>query len=97
MVFANKIKPVRGQVLIRMENISPSSVLEIPDQFRDRPQTGMVVEVGDKPRTAKDLEVEHEVFPGDRVFLSTHSGRELNIHGTLHKLVPEWEILAVLG
>jgi co-chaperonin GroES (HSP10) len=97
MVFADKIKPIRGQVLIRMESINPSSIIEIPEQFRDVPQTGMVVDVGNKPRTAKDIEVEHEVIPGDRVFLPPHCGKDLSLHGIPHKLVAEWQILAVLG
>ena len=97
MIFADKIKPVRGQVLIRMEMLQPTGMIEIPDQFREVSNTGMVVETGAKPRTLKGIEAEHEVNPGDRVILSKHSGRDLEISGRPHKLVAEWEILAVLN
>ena len=96
MIFADKVHPVRGQVLVRMEIETPSTVIEIPDAFRQASTTGMVVEVGEKPLTAKGIEAEHEVIPGDRVYLPPHSGRELSIAGVPYKLIAEWQILAVL-
>lgn len=83
-----KIKPLSGYVLIKQldEETRSESGIIIPEIAKEKPQKGLVVEVGD--------EIAEQIKIGCKVIFKKWGGHELRHEGEDVILIEEEEILA---
>ncbi len=82
------IQPLGLRILIKpldQENRTSSGIL-IPETAKEKPQTGLVVAVGD------DEEIKLKV--NDKVLFAKYSGTEFKFHGQDYLLIDQNDILA---
>lgn len=86
-----KIQPLGERVLIRPleEESRTSSGLYIPDTAKEKPQTGLVIAIGDE-------EDEIPVEVGQKVLFPKYTGTEIKIDGVEHLIMDAGDILAVV-
>lgn len=91
----DKIRPLYDRVLIqRIEDEGrTASGLYIPENAKEKAQTGKVVSVGSGRLTPDGRAVPMQVKVGDTVFFGKYSGTDA---GTNHLIIREEEILGVV-
>jgi chaperonin GroES len=84
------IKPLGARVLIKAleQEGRTSSGLYLPETAKEKPQTGLVVAVGDD----EDIKVKVD----DKVLFAKYSGTEIKLDGTEYLLMESSDILARL-
>ncbi len=85
-----KIQPLGGRVLIKpLEQESrTTSGIYVPETAKEKPQTGLVVAVGDD----EDIKVQ----VNDKVIFAKYSGTEVKLDGVEYLLMESSDILARL-
>lgn len=85
------IKPLGERVLIKpvQEESRTSSGLYIPDTAKEKPQTGLVVALGQS-------EEEFSVEVGQTVLFPKYTGTEIKIEGEEHLIMDADDILAII-
>jgi len=83
-----KIQPMGARVLIRPleQESKTSSGLLLPETAKEKPQTGVVVAIGE------DEEIKLKV--NDRVLFAKYSGTEIKLDGTEYLLMECSDVLA---
>ena len=84
------IQPLGARVLIRpLEQESrTNSGIYVPETAKEKPQTGVVVAVGDD----EDMKLKVD----DKVLFAKYTGNEIKLDGTDYLLVEESDVLARL-
>lgn len=87
------IKPLGARVVIQpvAEENRTDSGLYIPDTAKEKPQTGVVVAVGD---STEDVEITVKV--GDKVLFPKYTGTEIKLGGEDYNIMDFEKVLAVL-
>ena len=87
------IKPLGARVVIQPveEENRTDSGLYIPDTAKEKPQTGIVVAVGDSTE-----EVKITVKVGDKVLFPKYTGTEIKLGGEDYNIMDFEKVLAVL-
>ncbi len=87
-----KIQPLGERVLIRPtdEESRTSSGLYIPDTAKEKPQTGLVVAIGDE-------EDDISVKVGQKVLFPKYTGTEIKLDGVEHLIMDAGDILAIVN
>ena len=83
-----RIQPLGARVLVKpldQESKTPSGLL-LPDTAKEKPQTGLVVAVGDD----EDIKLREN----DKVIFAKYSGAEVRLHGVDYLLMECGDILA---
>lgn len=85
-----QVQPLGDRVLIKLveEQERTQSGIYIPDTAKDKPQTGLVVAVGD----GEDVKVKN----GQRVLFAKFAGTEIKIDNVEHLILSAEDILAVV-
>ncbi len=85
-----EVRPLGDRVLVKMveEQQRTQSGIYIPDTAKDKPQTGLVVAVGDGE--------EVKVKEGQRVLFAKFAGTEIKIDNVEHLILSAEDILAVV-
>ena len=85
-----QVKPLGDRVLIKLveEQERTQSGIYIPDTAKDKPQTGLIVAVGDGE--------EIKVKEGQRVLFAKFAGTEIKIGTEEHLILSTDDILAVV-
>ena len=86
-----KIQPLGERVLIRPleEESRTSTGLYIPDTAKEKPQTGLIVAIGDE-------EDEIPVKVGQKVLFPKYTGTEIKLAGVEHLIMDASDILAIV-
>ncbi len=85
-----QVKPLGDRVLVKLveEQERTQSGIYIPDTAKDKPQTGLIVAVGD----GEDIKVKQ----GQRVLFAKFAGTEIKIGSEEHLILSTDDILAVV-
>ncbi len=85
-----QVQPLGDRVLVKLveEQQRTQSGIYIPDTAKDKPQTGLVVAVGD----GEDIKVKE----GQRVLFAKFAGTEIKIDNVDHLILSAEDILAVV-
>lgn len=96
-VTARNVRPLRNQVLVRIEQRAPQiGGIILPDVSLEKKEaTGFVVALGDGDRTKKGIRLPIPLDVGHRVILPRLIGTNVEIDGHLHALVDYNTLLAV--
>lgn len=93
-----KIKPLGDRVLVEREEAEEKTKggILLPEKAKEKPQRGVVLEVGEgkvlKDGSRKPLQVKK----GDRIYFTAWAGDEYKTDGSTVLLMREEEILAVI-
>ena len=87
------IKPLGARVVIQPveEENRTDSGLYIPDTAKEKPQTGVVVAVGE---SSEDVKITVKV--GDKVLFPKYTGTEIKLGGEDYNIMDFEKVLAVL-
>jgi len=93
-----KIRPLQGQVLVRMEEPPEQSEggILIPEKHREKAKIGSVVRTGIWRQNKNGALIPFPVKSGQRVVISSRIGRWLKGEGIGLKIVDMRDVLAIL-
>lgn len=89
-------KPLFDRVVVLPnieENVLKSGIV-LPETSQERPQTGVVVAIGDGENLNNE-KVEMKVKNGDKVLFNKYSGTELKIEGRTYIVLRQIDIIGV--
>lgn len=92
------IKPLADNILLEpleKEQKTPSGIL-IPDTAKEKPQEGLVVEVGPGRTNDSGKLIPLDVKKGDKVLYKKWGGNEVKIDGKEYLIVKGEDILAII-
>ena len=94
-----KLKPLHDKVVIeKAEEVSVTkSGIVLPDNAKEKPQTGKIIAVGTGKTLDNGTKVPFEVKVGDTVYYAKYSGTEVKVDGKEYIILAEGEILAVVA
>jgi len=87
------IQPLGSRVLVRPDTDAESrttSGLYIPETAKEKPQTGIVIAVGDDDDDIK-------VKVGQKVLFPKYTGTEIKLEGVEHLIMDADDILAIIN
>ncbi len=87
-----KIKPLDDRLLVDPieEETKTSSGLYIPDTAKEKPRMGKVIAVG------TDEDLREKIKEGDNVLFAKYGGEEVEVNGTVLKILQRSDVLAVV-
>ncbi|HNS14035.1 MAG TPA: co-chaperone GroES [Syntrophorhabdaceae bacterium] len=93
-----KIKPLYDRILVKRieEEEKTKGGIIIPDAAKEKPQEGMVVEVGDGKILDNGQQAALQVKAGDKILFGKYSGTEIKIDGEEHLILREDDVLAIV-
>jgi chaperonin GroES len=92
------IQPLFDNVLIKpleAEQKLPSGIV-LPDSAKEKPQTGMIMAVGEGTVDEKGNKVKMVVKVGNKVMYKKWGGNEIKVHGEEWMIVEQKDILAIV-
>lgn len=93
-----KLKPLADKIIIEKsaeETVTKSGIV-LPDNAKEKPQTGKVIAVGSGKVTDNGTKIASEVKVGDIVYYSKYSGSEVKLDGKEYIILTENDILAIV-
>ena len=92
------IKPLFDRVLILpdYETTQSQSGIVLPETSQERPQTGIVVAVGDG-ENLEGIKTEMRVKIGDKVLFNKYIGAEIKIENKTHIVLRQIDIIGVIN
>jgi chaperonin GroES len=99
MYMAIKLKPLNDKVVIEKEEelTKTKSGIVLPDNAKEKSQTGKVIAVGDGRTLDNGNKVAPVVKIGDRVYYSKYVGSEIKLDDKEYIILAESDILAIVG
>ncbi len=93
-----KLKPLADKVVIEKaaEEAVTRSGIVLPDNAKEKPQTGKVVAVGPGKTLENGTKLTPEVKPGDLVYYAKYSGTEVKMDNKEYIILSESEVLAIV-
>jgi chaperonin GroES len=94
-----KLRPLADRVVVKKleaEERTPGGIV-LPDTAKEKPQQGEVLAVGPGRLDEKGTRQPMELKKGDKVLFAKYSGTEVKIDGIEYLILPERDILAVVG
>lgn len=92
------IQPLGDRVLIKVvdaEETTRGGII-LPDTAKEKPQEGLVVEVGSGKLLDSGERASMSVSKDDRILFGKYSGTEIKVEGEEYLMIREDEILAVV-
>lgn len=92
------IQPLFDNVLIKPlegEEKLPSGIV-LPDSAKEKPQTGLIMAVGQGTVNDKGVAVKMYVKVGDKVMYKKWGGNEIKVNGEEWMIVEQKDILAIV-
>ena len=87
-----KVQPLDDRLLVKpIEQEEKVGSIIIPDTAKEKPMTGVVVEVG------TDEELTKLIKKGDKVIFGKYAGEEIKLDGEKHLIVKRDDILAKIS
>jgi chaperonin GroES len=93
-----EVRPLQDRVLIKRleEETKTAGGIIIPDNHKEKPAMGEVINVGPGYRLNDGSVRELEVKKGDRVLFSKYAGTDVKVEGNEYLIMKEDDILGIL-
>ncbi len=93
------VKPLGDRVFVKVSEAEEKTAggIILPDNAKEKPQVGEIVQVGPGKRNEDGSRQEPEVKIGDRVLYSKYAGTDIKLGGDDYVLLSEKDILAVVS
>ncbi|MDR2428831.1 MAG: co-chaperone GroES [Candidatus Margulisbacteria bacterium] len=97
--MAVKLKPLHDKIVIEKpeEEKATKSGIILPDNAKEKPQTGKVIAVGSGKTLDNGTKVSLEIKVGDTVYYSKYSGTEIKIEEKEYIIIAESDVLAIVA
>jgi chaperonin GroES len=94
-----KFKPLRDRVFVKYtsEDEKTAGGLFIPDSAKEKPQKGVVIEVGPGKVTDDGKRQPLEVKVGDTILFDKYSGSKVKIDDEEYLIISEDDILGIIA
>ena len=94
-----KFKPLRDRVFVKYtsEEEKTAGGLFIPDSAKEKPQKGVVIEVGSGRITDDGKQQPMEVKVGDIILFDKYSGSKVKIDDEEYLIIREEDILGIIA
>jgi chaperonin GroES len=94
-----KFKPLRDRVFVKYtsEEEKTAGGLFIPDSAKEKPQKGVVMEVGSGRITDDGKQQPMEVKVGDTILFDKYSGSKVKIDDEEYLIIREEDILGIIA
>ena len=92
-----KLKPLGDRVIVerKEQDVEKSTGgIIIPDTAKEKPQSGIVVAVGEGKKDDKGKRIPMDVAVGEKIIFGKYSGDELKIDGKEYLFMNEDDIMA---
>ena len=93
------MRPLHDRILVKRsegEECTESGII-LPDSAVERPDEGMVIEVGNGRQLDTGQIMPLDVMAGDKVLFGKYCGHEVDIAGEEYLIMREDDILAIIG
>jgi chaperonin GroES len=91
------VVPIRDRLLVkRRAQEEKIGLLEIPEQYRDVPNEGVVVAIGDGRMLQNGVVTPMAVKPGDRVLFGRFCGTDIMLNGDTFLMLREDDVVAAI-
>lgn len=93
------VKPLGDRVFVKVSEAEEKTAggIILPDNAKEKPQVGEVVQVGPGKRNDDGSRQALEVNIGDKVLYSKYAGTDIKLGGEDYVLLTERDILAVVS
>jgi chaperonin GroES len=93
-----QVRPLQDRVLIKRveEETKTAGGIIIPDNHKEKPAMGEVINVGPGHRLENGSFRELEVKKGDKILFGKYSGTEVKVEGSDYLIMKEDDILGIL-
>jgi chaperonin GroES len=93
------VKPLGDRVFVRVSEAEEKTAggIILPDNDKEKPQIGEVVQIGPGKRGEDGTHQPLEVKVGDKVLYSKYAGTDVKLGGDEYVLLTERDILAVVS
>ncbi|GBR76256.1 molecular chaperone GroES [Candidatus Termititenax persephonae] len=97
--MAVKLKPLHDKIVIEKpeEEKTTKSGIILPDNAKEKPQTGKVIAVGNGKVLDNGTKLPLEIKVGDTVYYSKYSGTEIKIDEKEYIIIAENDVLAIVA
>ncbi|MDR1453640.1 MAG: co-chaperone GroES [Candidatus Margulisbacteria bacterium] len=97
--MAVKLKPLHDKIVIEKpeEEKATKSGIILPDNAKEKPQTGKVIAVGSGKALDNGTKTPLEIKVGDTVYYSKYSGTEIKIAEKEYIIIAESDVLAIVA
>jgi chaperonin GroES len=94
-----KLRPLGDKVLVQRVEAEERTRggIVLPDTAKEKPKEGKVIALGQGRLLDDGRRAPFQVKEGDRIIFSSYAGSEVKIEGTEYLVMPEEDILAVVG
>lgn len=99
VAVSQRVHPIRDQIVVRRDSAQDRTEagIIIPEQAKDQPTTGLVVEVGPgKVCTLSGVLLPMTVKKDDRVMFSNYAGAKITVNDETLLVMTEEEVLCVV-
>ncbi len=93
-----KVRPLGDRVLVKRlqpEEVKKGGII-IPDTAKEKPQKGIVIEVGPGKLDEQGKRMPMEVKKGDKVLFGKYAGTDIQLNDEEHLILREDDILAII-
>ncbi|MDJ1174870.1 co-chaperone GroES [Roseofilum sp. BLCC_M91] len=93
------VKPLGDRVFVKISEAEEKTAggIILPDNAKEKPQVGEIVQVGPGKRNDDGSRQEPEVKIGDKVLYSKYAGTDIKLGNEDYVLLSEKDILAVVS
>lgn len=92
------IKPLHDRILVQRleEETTTAGGIIIPDNAKEKPTKGKIIEVGNGSKDENGKSIPLDVKKGDTVLFAKWGGTEISFEGQDYLIMKESDILAIL-
>ena len=93
------VKPLGDRVFVKISEAEEKTAggIILPDNAKEKPQVGEIVQVGAGKRSDDGSRQEMEVKVGDKVLYSKYAGTDIKLGNDDYVLLSEKDILAIVS
>jgi chaperonin GroES len=92
------VRPLHDRIILKSieEQESMRGGIIIPDTAKEKPQEGVVMDVGNGKKTEDGKVIPLDVKAGDRILFGKYSGSEIKVDNEEYLILREDEVLGVI-
>lgn len=98
-ISMNKIRPLHDRILVERveQDTKTKGGIIIPDNAKEKPMQGKVIEVGEGARDSDGKLIPMSVKKGDTVLFAKWGGNEVTFDGKEYLFIKESDVLAIVS
>lgn len=91
-----RFQPLEDRVLIQREQAEQKGLIVVPDQYKEKPQVGLVIAVSEGHYDDNGGIVKPFLRKGDKILFGKYTGTEVKIDDVEYIIMRETDVLGIL-